>query len=85
MIYRAVPKGVCSRQMDFELDGDIVKNVKIYGGCPGNGIAVAKLVEGRKVNEIYELLKDVKCGDKPTSCSAELAKAIKNAYDNNKK
>ncbi len=34
MLYRKVPKGVCSRQIDFELEGDIIKNVKIYGGCP---------------------------------------------------
>lgn len=33
-MYRVVPQGVCSNQIDFELDGDIVRNVKIYGGCP---------------------------------------------------
>ena len=34
MVYRAVPQGVCSRQMDFEIENGIVKNVKIIGGCP---------------------------------------------------
>ncbi len=51
----------------------------------GNGIAVAKLVDGKKVDEIYEILKDVKCGNKGTSCSAELAKAVKEAYEESKK
>lgn len=55
------------------------------GAVLGNGVAVAKLVEGRKVDEIYEILKDVKCGNKPTSCSAELAKAVKKAYEQSKK
>lgn len=51
----------------------------------GNGIAVAKLVDGKKVDEIYELLKDVECGNKGTSCSAELAKMAKMAYEESKK
>ncbi|MBR1883581.1 MAG: TSCPD domain-containing protein [Clostridia bacterium] len=51
----------------------------------GNSIAVARLVKGRKVNEVYELLKDVKCGLKDTSCSQEMVKAIKKAYDEEEK
>lgn len=33
-VYR--PKGVCSREMRFEMDGDIIRNVTIVGGCAGN-------------------------------------------------
>lgn len=33
-VYR--PKGVCSKEMRFEMDGDIIRKVTIVGGCPGN-------------------------------------------------
>ena len=32
MKYSYIPRGVCSTKLDFELDGDIVKNVKFSGG-----------------------------------------------------
>lgn len=31
-VYR--PKGVCSKEMRFEMDGDIIRKVTIVGGCP---------------------------------------------------
>jgi len=33
MEYRYKPQGVCSREMIFEIEEDIVKSVKIIGGC----------------------------------------------------
>lgn len=33
MEYRYKPQGVCSREMIFEIEGEIVKSVKIVGGC----------------------------------------------------
>ena len=38
MEYRFEPEGVCSREMIIEMEGDIIKSVKIIGGCPGNTI-----------------------------------------------
>ncbi len=35
MFYSYTPKGVCSRQIDFEIDNGIVRNVHFTGGCPG--------------------------------------------------
>ena len=29
------PHGVCSAQIDFEIDGDIVKNIRFTRGCNG--------------------------------------------------
>ena len=31
-----IPQGVCSKRFDFELEGDVITNVTITGGCPGN-------------------------------------------------
>ena len=50
MEYRT--KGVCSRMIKLELDGDIIRSVEFVGGCSGNTQGVARLVEGMKVDEI---------------------------------
>ena len=35
MTYSYKTKGTCSTQIDLELDGNIVHNVKFTGGCNG--------------------------------------------------
>ena len=50
MKYDFSPKGVCARRLEFELDGDIVKNVQFMGGCNGNLKALAALTEGMTVD-----------------------------------
>lgn len=85
MKYTYIPKGVCSNKIEFDINDKIISNVKIYGGCPGNAIGVSKLVEGKSIDEIYNSLKGVRCGNKPTSCPDQLAIAIMEAYNNTKK
>ncbi len=70
-------KGTCSKAINFELDGDIVRNVSFVGGCHGNTQGIAKLVEGRKADEVIALLEGVNCGGRGTSCPDQLAKALK--------
>ena len=50
MEYIYEPQGVCSQKMIFEIEGDIVKSVKIVRGCPGNTVGVAKLIEGLTID-----------------------------------
>lgn len=69
-------QGTCSRAIEVELDGDIVKSVKFIGGCNGNTQGVARLVEGKTVDEVYSLLSGIRCGFKPTSCPDQLARAV---------
>ena len=38
MEYRFKPRGVCSQEMIIELHEDIIKSVKIIGGCAGNTV-----------------------------------------------
>ena len=45
-------------------------------GFSGNTQGVAALAKGMKVDEVIERLKDIKCGAKPTSCPAQLAKSL---------
>ena len=72
-----VPRGVCSRQIQFSLDGDVVRDVKFTGGCHGNLQGIAKLVEGLKVDEVIERLEGIDCNGKGTSCPDQFAQALK--------
>lgn len=78
-------RGTCARQIDFELDNGIVKNVSFFGGCNGNLKGIGALVEGRPAEEVIELLKGMKCGFKPTSCPDQLALALEKALDDESK
>lgn len=68
--------GVCSRQIDFEVEDNKIKSVKFYGGCPGNTLGVSKLVVGRDIDEVISLLEGTPCRN-GTSCPDQLAKALK--------
>ena len=81
MKYDFSPKGVCARKLEFELDGDIVKNVRFKGGCNGNLKALAALTEGMTVDQVREKLQGITCGLKKTSCSDQLAQALAKAQE----
>ncbi len=76
MEYRYEPEGVCSYEMIFEIEGDIVKSLKIIGGCPGNTVGVSKLIENKKIDDIIKMLKGIDCGSRGTSCPDQIAKAL---------
>ncbi len=76
MEYIYNPQGVCSMRMIFDIDNNIVKSLKIIGGCPGNTVGVSKLVEGKNIDEIIQLLKGIQCGNKGTSCPDQIAEAL---------
>ncbi len=79
MTYTYRTRGTCSQQIEVELDGDVIKNVKFYGGCNGNTQGVARLVRGRKVDEVIGTLSGIRCGLRPTSCPDQLAHALREA------
>ena len=73
-------KGVCSKQITFDIDDDnTLHNVKFLGGCPGNLLAIGKLVEGKDATEIAGILKGNDCGGRGTSCGDQFAIAIEEA------
>ena len=47
MTYTYKTKGTCSTQIDLELEGNIVHNVKFTGGCNGNLKAISKILNGQ--------------------------------------
>ncbi len=77
MNFTYTTNGVCSRSIEIEVDGDIIKSVKYNGGCNGNLKGIGSLVVGMNVDDVIERLENIKCGFKNTSCPAQLALALK--------
>ena len=79
MAYTYMTSGTCSRSIDVELDGNIIKSVAFLGGCHGNLQGISKLVEGMSVEEAIKRLRGICCGSKPTSCPDQLSIALEEA------
>ncbi len=74
MVYNT--RGTCSTQIFFDVTEDKkLTGVKYVGGCRGNLQAVARLVEGKDIDEVISLLKGVNCRA-GTSCADQLATAL---------
>lgn len=81
MRYQYKPRGTCSTQIRFDLEGDRVRNVAFADGCNGNLQALARLVEGMPLAELEAKLMDIRCDDRGTSCAAQLCQAVREAYE----
>ena len=70
-------KGVCSRQINIDIENGIVKKVVFNGGCHGNTQGVAALVKGMQIEEAIARLEGIDCRGRGTSCPDQLAKALR--------
>ena len=69
-------RGTCSRQILFNVDeNNKMHGVRFIGGCGGNLQGIARLVEGKDIDEIQALLKGIRCKG-ATSCPDQLSQAI---------
>ena len=71
------PTGVCSKEMTFKINNNILEDFEVVGGCPGNLQGIRSLIKGMDIDEIINKLSDIKCGMKDTSCPDQIAKALK--------
>ena len=67
-------KGVCSREINFEVEDNKVKNVQFVGGCSGNTQGVARLIDGMDIDEAISRIEGIQCGFRPTSCPDQLVR-----------
>ncbi len=74
MVYKT--KGVCSREIHFDIENDIIKKVTFIGGCAGNTAGISSLVKGMHIDDVIEKLKGIDCNFKGTSCPDQLANAL---------
>ena len=79
MHYQYKTKGTCSTQIEFDLDGTTVKNIRFTNGCNGNLQGISRLVEGMDAAEAVKRLSGIRCGAKNTSCPDQLARALQGA------
>ena len=78
MTIRIRPQGVCSREMQIEVEEGVIRRMEVKGGCHGNLQGISRLVEGMAVDEVIRRLEGIQCGFKPTSCPDQLARGLKN-------
>jgi uncharacterized protein (TIGR03905 family) len=69
-------RGVCAREIQYDIRDGKVTNVKFIGGCAGNATGLSSMVEGLPQEEVISRLKGITCGPKSTSCPDQLAKAL---------
>ena len=70
-------KGVCARELSFEIEANKLKSVSFVGGCNGNLSGISKLIDGMDIDEVIQRLEGTPCGPKSTSCPDQLAQALK--------
>lgn len=84
MKYQYKTKDTCAMMISFDIEGNIVRNIEFLGGCNGNLKAISRLLDGSTVEEIEEKLLGNTCGRRSTSCTDQLAKAVRAAYNEQK-
>lgn len=83
-MYTYKTKGVCSREIKFEVKNDKVTELSFIGGCDGNLQGLSRLVEGLDVNDAIKKLKGIDCGGRGTSCPDQLSRALEEFVAKNK-
>lgn len=77
MVYTFRPQGVCSREMQVDVDEQgVIRKLEVAGGCSGNLQGIASLVEGMSAQEAVRRLKGIHCGFKSTSCPDQFARGL---------
>ena len=69
--------GTCTKQFGIEIENGKLVHLESAGGCPGNLIGMAALVQDMEIDEIIKRLEGITCGKRPTSCPDQLAKVLK--------
>lgn len=80
--YTFQPFGVCSREMQVDLDDqNVIQAVRITGGCNGNLQGIAALIQGMPAAEAIRRLKGIDCASRGTSCPDQLARGLEQALE----
>ena len=75
MIYKT--NGVCCKEIHFEIENGVIKELDFINGCDGNLKGIAELAKGRKPADIISAIQGIDCKGRGTSCPAQLAAALK--------
>ena len=72
------PKCVCSKVIEFEIEDDTIRSLKVTVGCSCNLRGISSILRGKSVDEVIEAFDGIQCGNRPTSCPDQIAQALKN-------
>ena len=82
MVYTFRPQGVCSQEMQVDVDEQgIIRKLDVLGGCSGNRQGIATLVQGMPAQEAIRRLKGIRCGFKATSGPDQFARGLEKALE----
>ena len=81
MKYTYKTVSICSKEITFDINDNIITNVEFIDGCNGNLKAISNLVDGWTVDNIVQKCSGITCDKKLTSCSDQLAQAVKKASE----
>lgn len=84
MRYTYKTTGTCSKEISFNIDNNIVTDIKFIGGCPGNLKMISKILDGWKIEDIINMCKGNLCGMRNTSCADQLSKALEEVQNKEK-
>ncbi len=76
------PEGVCSYLMEVLTEGNVIRRVRVTGGCDGNLQGVSRLVEGMTIDEVLGRVSGIDCGGKGTSCPDQLSMLLRYIQNN---
>ncbi|MBR4879251.1 MAG: TIGR03905 family TSCPD domain-containing protein [Clostridia bacterium] len=74
MIY--YPEMICVSEIHFDVRDNKVYDVKFVGGCKGNLLSIAALVEGMEIDEIIRRLRGLSCDTGVSSCPERFIEAL---------
>lgn len=77
MNIKYIPTGVCSKEINIEINNNIIKEINIIGGCNGNLKGISSLLKGMNIDDAIKRLEGIKCNNKSTSCPDQIALALK--------
>ena len=85
MSYTFKTTGSCAVKINFNIEDNKIKDLEFIGGCEGNHKGISGLVEGMEIDEVIKRTRGITCGRKKTSCPDQLAKALMEYKENQKK
>ena len=69
-------QGVCPPEIHFKVTAGSLEEIRfVGGGCPGNAQLVARLLEGKPIEQVLQFLDGIDCRN-GTSCPDQLAAAV---------
>lgn len=72
------PSGACCTDIEIQLDGEVIHQIRFVNGCQGNHQGIESLVRGQRATDMISRLEGICCRN-GTSCPDQLAKALRSA------